>query len=182
MPEPAILTLCCYLTLNALATLPANTEQDDVEARNAAQPGLSMALGAHPRPWLRTELELGWRQSQIHGYGEESADGDINIGTLLANAWLSPFGPQRSAVPYLGAGIGGGIEHVDGSSGSQSRQQRRDTEAIGALQLGAGVRVRLPGDQLTLDIGYRWLTSTGESEYHTALVGLSYQFGGSHDH
>lgn len=169
MTSPLCAICGIYLGLNALGTLPANTDQDELEGRAAVSPGASIVVGREGL--VRPEFELGWRQWQIHGYSEQSADGDVNDVYGMANLWLSP---PVAPVLYAGGGVGASYQRVDGSNGSQDHQQRQGSGVELAWQVGGGVRVPVRG--LTLDVGYRRWTA-GATEQHTALLGVSIPLG-----
>lgn len=158
-----------YVGVQALATVPTNTDQDSVEARNAVSPGVGLVAGARLRPWLRAEAELDWRIDQIHGYGEESADGDVHTVPLLVNVWLHPPSGRLSWL-YAGGGGGAAWQRIDGSHGSSTGEATKSSGLDTAWQVGGGVRAPL-GERVSADLGYRYL-ETGVASQHAALLGL----------
>ncbi|MGE3250858.1 MAG: OmpA family protein [Hyphomonadaceae bacterium] len=104
---------------------------------------VSGAVGARAWHGVRLEAEVAWRQNDI----EDAGDADVQVVSLLANA-IYDFNQGGRFQPYVGAGVGVGRLEID----------EIDTEETGfAYQLMAGVGVPL-GEQLTLDIGYRYFS------------------------
>src|SRR5690606_35669362 len=71
-----------YVAIGPTGFMPSNTNQDDIEARSTIQPGAEIGVGARLTPWFTADARFNWRQVDIHGYGEQSADGDWNTVSL----------------------------------------------------------------------------------------------------
>lgn len=173
-PEPS-----GYLAINGFAGFPTNTEQSDaVEAGSEAGPGFSIVAGAEPYRLLRLEAEAGWAKQNLHGCNPDrcagwySSDGDQQAWSLTLNGWLQTPRLWRLQ-PYAGGGAGPAYVVNDGRASDGTRVNGKGAEL--AWQLGAGLRLQLPG-QAFLDFGWRRFAA-GDLAQHRALVGLGWSFG-----
>ena len=80
-----------YVAIGPTGFMPSNTNQDDIEARSTIQPGAEIGVGARLTPWFTADARFNWRQVDIHGYGEQSADGDWNTVSLTLGGRYSPW-------------------------------------------------------------------------------------------
>jgi hypothetical protein len=119
-------------------------QRDRIEADSADKPAVSVTYGITPLSWVRTEVDLGWRWSALHGYNhgrhEESATGDVHVVALTGNAWLQPPLDWR-ITPYAGGGIGPALQ-IRGGRSSITRSDLDQISAVFAWQLGAGSVLR----------------------------------------
>lgn len=159
-----------YVALGALATVPLNTDQDSIEARNAVSPGLDLGVGTRVTDWVRGDVRLAWRQAHIHGYGSQSADGDINTISLALGGYLNAPTASPLSWLYIGGGIGPALEMIDGSNGSRDGRKRQGTNLEFGYELRAGVRV--PAGPVILDLGYGYFATTGHIEMHGPRLAL----------
>jgi opacity protein-like surface antigen len=153
---------------------PLNTSQHDrIEADSAKKPAASVAYGITP-PWVRTEAELGWRWSGLHGYNhrrhEESAEGNVHVIALVGNAWLQPPLEWR-VLPYVGGGVGPALQIREGRS-SITRRDLDEISGVFAWQLGAGLRIGI-SERLSADLGVRHFEA-GNVEQQLILAGFAF--------
>jgi outer membrane protein OmpA-like peptidoglycan-associated protein len=136
---------------------------------------------------LRTEVEFGYRQSDLDKIGGVDAGGDVNVLSGMVNV-LYDFDVAWPIKPHIGGGIGAGRVKADGAS-PVSTTSIDDSDTGFAYQLIAGAEYALT-DQLMLNLGYRYfavpdLTFTAangasvDSDYgsHNFTLGLRYLFG-----
>jgi outer membrane protein OmpA-like peptidoglycan-associated protein len=136
---------------------------------------------------LRTELEFGYRKSDLDKIGGATAGGDVSVMSGMVNL-IYDLDVSWPIMPYLGAGIGAGRVEADGAS-PVSTTSINDTDTGFAYQIMAGFEYGVT-DQLMLNAGYRYfavpdLTYTAangasvDTDYasHNFTVGVRYLFG-----
>ncbi len=132
-------------------------------------PVLDGALGYRFTPWLRGEALLSWRpqlaysgQSNFLGAGpSQPVSGAVESLAAFAVAYVDL--PRIAGVrPFLGAGIGGARNHLDGVSyrfpsiaANASTTTASGSSSGFAYLLTAGVAVPL-SERLSLDLAYRF--------------------------
>lgn len=160
-----------YLEAAALGSLPLNVDQNSIEARNAISPGVELAIGKRLNDWLRVHGRLRWDQWHVHGYGNQSADGDVNVVNLGIGAYLNPPVDNWLSYLYVGGEVGPALERIDGSNGSRDGERHRGSN----IELGYSGRVgiQLPVGDLVIDLGYGYLTTTGHTEGHGPRLAIA---------
>lgn len=136
---------------------------------------------------LRTELELGFRESDLDSIGGAAAAGDVEALSAMANvAYDINLGGR--VTPYIGAGVG--LANIDASGVSPiAGSTVSDDDTVFAYQALAGVAVGLT-DRLKLTLDYRFLNTADveltaangtnvDANYrnHSVMVGLRFSFG-----
>lgn len=166
----------------------------DVDADLENTPALSAFVGNKYENNWRAEMELGWRDPDIDTVGGVNGSGDVGVTHLMFNALydfdvdLDP-GIGTPIKPYLGAGIGPALVHVDGGSPINGSTVD-DRELTLAAQGIAGLNF-LVSDRLTVFTDYRYFQTTDfdirtaagtrhETDYsdHRIMIGFRWSFGG----
>lgn len=123
----------------------------------------------------RLEIEGGYRHNSADEVefagGKADADGDLEIFTVFANAYVD-FNFGGTSTPYLGAGIGYADVELDD----------RDDDVL-AGQLAAGVIFPV-SPTVSIDLGYRFVMFEDpdfenvdfEVQQHTAMLGMQIRF------
>lgn len=119
------------------------------------------AVGARISDHLRSELSLGYRQSDVDeidgpGIRLEGA-GDAGVFTAMANGYVDLL-PDAAVIPYVGAGIGVGVVSIN-SDNDASLLVVDDSDVVFAWNLMAGVGVPVT-DHFSITLGYRYLATT----------------------
>ncbi len=150
--------------------------------------GVGFALGnAYDNNW-RTELELGYRSSDVDNVSGTSVSGDVDALSLMVNA-LHDFPTESAWTPYLGLGVGGvRISGTFNATTSLGSATIKDTDTTLAYQGLAGISYRID-DRLSFYTDYRYfaavdpdfkedgVSADGEYAEHRIMVGLRWSFG-----
>lgn len=154
----------------------------DTDPGIAGLVGLGLQLGA--TNW-RTEIEAGYRDSEIDSISGASATGDVDVLSFMGNVFYDIELTNKFDF-YLGGGLG--LADVDVSNAGSFGGATIDDNDMGwAWQLGAGAAFAL-NDRLKLTLDYRFLNiedldfqsspSLGElhmeSRDHAIFVGLRF--------
>lgn len=136
---------------------------------------------------LRTELEFGYRKSDLDTIGGVGASGDVSALSGMLNL-IYDLDVSWPIMPYIGAGIGAARVKANGAS-PVSTTSIDDNDTGLAYQIMAGIEYAVT-DQLMLNMGYRYfavpdLTFTAsngasvDTDYasHNVTLGLRYLFG-----
>ncbi|MDH3739784.1 MAG: OmpA family protein [Alphaproteobacteria bacterium] len=156
--------------------------ENETDAGLAGLIGLGLELGATN---FRTELEAGYRDSDVDSISGVSGTGGVDALTFMGNVFYD-IGLTDRADLYVGGGLG--LADVDYSSVSPVGSATVDDNDLGwAWQLGAGAAFALT-EQLKLTLDYRFLNiedldypttpsvAEVDAKYrnHAVFVGLRY--------
>jgi outer membrane protein OmpA-like peptidoglycan-associated protein len=148
-----------------------------------------------PNRW-RAELELSYREHDFGGVGPNAGgviavipstiNGDFSVTALMFNM-LYDFS-MNGVSPYVGAGAGGAIVEVAGSTTPATAYVIDEQETVLAGQLMAGLNFNV-SENVVFDVGYRYFDTLGadisngfatrEESFaaHIVTAGLRFTFG-----
>ncbi|NNE82335.1 MAG: OmpA family protein [Alphaproteobacteria bacterium] len=125
--------------------------ENSTDAGLAGLVGLGLQLGA--TPW-RTEIEVGYRDSDVDSISGASGSGGVDALSFMGNVFYD-IGVAKDIDLYVGGGLG--LADVDYSSVSPVSTTTVNENDLGwAWQLGAGAAYAL-NDRLKLTLDYRFL-------------------------
>ena len=125
--------------------------ENDTDPGFAGLVGIGLELGA--TNW-RTEIEGGYRTSDVDSISGTAGTGDVDAKTLMGNVFYD-IGVTQKLDFYLGGGLG--LADVDYSSVSPVGSTAVDDNDMGwAWQLGAGAAYAVT-DRIKLTLDYRFL-------------------------
>lgn len=133
----------------------------------------------------RAELEFGYRSNELASVdyspgGPSNISGDINVYSLMANAWYD-IDTGTGFMPYLGGGIGMAWLTSDNWQFSGGPNHSNNSDTAFAYQLGAGVNYAF-NETLALGLGYRFFGTTSFELENTYPTATNYQLDGYYNH
>ena len=175
----ALTALTCMLAASPALAFNKNyvkisgkyTRMADMDITNLVQVdteegyGFAAAIGRHIE-WFKVEAEFATQSNDINNFevrgvgGQTFKTGDVQINTLLANAYVDiPFADDFSV--FAGGGIGGAAVTV-------SAYDYDVDETVWAYKLAAGVTYNFT-DNWGAELGYEYL-STDDVQYNQVEV------------
>lgn len=173
-PQGLYLSLGTGITMTEKSDYTMGALSGKIGLDNAAN--FSAAVGTHLGESVRTELEVSYRDADLHdisaiGVGSGSLSGSLKTTTVLLNGYYD-FMADQQFNPYLSAGLG--LAHHDGTANAVAGlgfPAESATSTDFAYQAGAGASFKLT-DKIALWGGYRFLGSANpdfaglKAEYH----------------
>jgi opacity protein-like surface antigen len=131
----------------------------------------------------RLEGAIGYQSndvSSVAGISASNLDARLSVFSVMANGYLDFEVADLPITPYVMAGVG--IADVDAKFDYLGTSYS-DSDTVFACQVGAGVGIDV-GSDLTMDIGYRYLSPSKANiegndltvDSHMVMAGLRYQF------
>lgn len=119
------------------------------------------AIGMRIHKFIRTELQLGYRQSEVGDIslqGEAGkARGQYSLLTAMANTYID-YDLGIGIIPYAGAGIGWGLSRLDAHNANDILDvDGEDAVFVWSLMVGGTVPVN---DVIDVALGYRYIATT----------------------
>ena len=162
-----------YVALGGGASFWNQTHNSD-ELEGGSEPGylVSLALGREYENAYRAEIELSFRQNNVHGINDpdnrkkSSGDGNILQGTALFVNVAYDFRAGKSIRPYIMAGPG--VIYLKVSDDDDPEIPLNDSATTYAFQIGFGARFNVT-DEVKGDIGIgQMMTATTDlQDLHT---------------
>lgn len=131
-------TLPVIIGLGFGVVAPTNTDQDRPEARNAPMLAATLEVATEFK-YVRPDFAIVYDDADLHGDGEDSADGSTTTFSVMPGAWFGPF--DWRVTPFIGGRVGLGIGNTDGHTTGGKEYQGWHTAL--AWEAGVGVRARV---------------------------------------
>lgn len=135
----------------------------ELEGEGSLDPGFvfSGALGLRMNDYLRTEVNLSYRQSEIEeltsSFGTLGGEGTLGVFAAMANVYVDLL-PNAPVVPFIGAGVGVGVVWVDSNDDADVLVvDDSSVELAWNLLTGANFPIT---KRFSLSIAYRYLATT----------------------
>lgn len=137
-------------------------------------PGFAVggALGARFSEYLRAEVNLSYRQSDVERLdvapGPDESSGEIGLFAAMANVYGDlDLDLAWPVVPYLGAGIGYGLWMLDAENPGAVKIDDEDSVFVWNLMAGTTIRYSKVTE---ISLGYRYVATT-DPELNSRITG-----------
>ena len=167
--------LCCATDRSGLSGQPARRFGGKFETE---MPGYVVggAIGARYRDFLRGELNLSWRSSDVDRMPVSSpptpANGDIGLFAAMLNVY-GDLDLDWGVIPYAGIGIGYGLISLDARNDDRTTPGSTSIDAQESVFVwNLMVGMSIPFSEVTeFTVGYRYLATT-DPTYNARVIGV----------
>ena len=128
------------------------------------------AIGMRVHELVRTELQLGYRRSQVAGIsiegGSDNGHGSFGLLSVMANTYLD-YDFNLGVIPYVGAGVGWGLIDINARNTNRTLDVvDDDTVFVWSVMVGGTVPIN---DVIDVSFGYRYIATT-DSEFDSKVI------------